>query len=953
MNHIESNTLASEKGLKFVHVNARSMYHKLSEIQAHYEFCDVIIITETWLNASIPDAALGIPGFRLIRQDRNKIDDKKGGGVCIYIKTTCTIEQLPHISEVTDDFELLGIKAKFPNIKPCYILGIYRPPKGKAIKLFDKLSNVLGGLDLSRNEFVSLGDMNIDYNSTAALRKLHIKHFESRFGVRQLIATTTRSTQTTATLLDWIFVNTEYISCSGTINHNLSDHFPIFFVRKKKRNKIAKKTVSGRSYLRYDTEVFSNIFTNKDWSKFDNCCSDPNKLWEIFQNHITETLDTICPIKELTVPEHKPRWLSNEILLLMRKRDKAYKVARKKKDDVSWRKAHFLRNRVGMMIKGYKKEKIQSELNINRANPKKFWNNIREIWPKEISTEVHSLKEEDGPDLYEGDELADHVNKYFANIGLKLANNISSHLHDIKPLYHTVQNFTRDEILSVAITEDELLQIIKKIDVNKSSAIENIRSAVIIDAFKSQLVRVVRMYNGSLTRCSFPTSWKEGTIIPLAKTSAPQTAGDMRPIALLPLPGKIMEHIVSIRLKAYLEEFNILTDEQHGFRKGRSTLSAIVEFLHTIYKNVNVNKDSYIIYLDLKKAFDTVSHELLLNKLKNIGLENNTINWFSCYLKNRTQRTRMNDCCSISLPVPYGVPQGSILGPTLFSIYINDLIHFVDCDLIFYADDTVILGKDPIILNDNLEKIYKWCNHNLLTINCKKSQWMYTRLTNTEDDLNPVFKIGGEFMSKVEEYRYLGITIDSKLNFQTHRNNMISNVNYKIIFFKKIRPYITTEAAKIIYKGTILPLIEYADFVFDYGIKYINTRIQSLQNQGLYTVFNQHYLSYDQKESTEILHRRANILRLGHRRWIHMLSFLFNYRYDANLLDVRALPTRRHNGVPFLEMNVLHHKVKQDPLYRSILAWNSLPVPLRNIDQKDHFKKLLIETIPNPYNKIV
>ena len=257
------------------------------------------------------------------------------------------------------------------------------------------------------------------------------------------------------------------------------------------------------------------------------------------------------------------------------------------------------------------------------------------------------------------------------------------------------------------------------------------------------------------------------------------------------------------------------------------------------------------------------------------------------------------------------------------------------------------------MLNSNLITISDWCNHNLLTVNCKKSQWMRTCLVGTNNHIDPVFKIGGEKLKQVNEYRYLGILVDNQLNFQSYRQNLINNVNYKLMFFKKIRQFITTEAAIIIYKGTILPIIEYADFIFDYNIKYTNKKIQSLQNQGLYTVFNQHYLSYDQREPTEILHRRANIVRLDHRRKLHILSFLFNYKNEINLLDVRNLPTRRHDGVLFKETQVVHHKVKQDPLYRAIIAWNNLPVHIRNMDTKEQFKNSLIANIPNPYKTIV
>ena len=241
MEVIEVDTCVQQKGLKFVHINARSSFNKLQEIYTHYKHCDIIVITETWLHRAIPDAAVVFPEFRLIRLDRHTVDVRKGGGICMYVRETCNIEHLEHLCDVTNDYELLCVKVKFPNIKPCYVLGTYTPPKGKPIELFDRLTTILGDLDLSRSELYILGDLNIDYQAKAILKRLHIDNFESHFNIRQIINVVTRMTATTHSTLDWIYTNSEHVAKSGTLNHNISDHLPVYVVRKKIRNKSLKR----------------------------------------------------------------------------------------------------------------------------------------------------------------------------------------------------------------------------------------------------------------------------------------------------------------------------------------------------------------------------------------------------------------------------------------------------------------------------------------------------------------------------------------------------------------------------------------------------------------------------------------------------------------------------------------------------------------------------------------
>ena len=313
--------------------------------------------------------------------------------------------------------------------------------------------------------------------------------------------------------------------------------------------------------------------------------------------------------------------------------------------------------------------------------------------------------------------------------------------------------------------------------------------------------------------------------------------------------------------------------------------------MNELYKNINTNKNSYVIYLDIKKAFDTISHKKLIHKLHYLGMDELTLKWFESYLTGRQQCVKLNDLTSNALPITYGVPQGSILGPILFSMYINDISDIVDCGVVLYADDTVIFHEDREVLQTNLKRISDWCNENLLTINVKKSHWMKTKVCGkgiNDDNLTVVtFKVKNSSLTEVDLYRYLGLHIDNNLNFQAHHKKLVSQVQIKPSQFRKIRCFVNKKAAILIYKCTILPVLEYADFIQDQGIVYINKAIQKLQNFGLLIAYNQHILPFDRRDPSETLHRNCRMTVLIHRRRLHLLQFEFKLKINHDLLDLR------------------------------------------------------------------
>ena len=227
----------------------------------------------------------------------------------------------------------------------------------------------------------------------------------------------------------------------------------------------------------------------------------------------------------------------------------------------------------------------------------------------------------------------------------------------------------------------------------------------------------------------------------------------------------------------------------------------------------------------------------------------------------------------------------------------------MNCGIVLYADDTVIFHHDKDILQYNLKRISEWCNDNLLTINVKKSHWMKTMVCGRDVDVyNQVdiaFKIDNNNLTEVDSYKYWGLNIYNNLNYQTHHKQLVSQVHFKLNQFIKIRCFITKKAAILIYKCTILPVLEYADFIQDQSIAYVNKAIQKLQNYGLLIAYNQHILPFDQRDSSETLHRNCRMSRLIHRRRLHLLQFAFKLKGNNDLLDKREIPIRCRVGVVF------------------------------------------------------
>ena len=276
--------------------------------------------------------------------------------------------------------------------------------------------------------------------------------------------------------------------------------------------------------------------------------------------------------------------------------------------------------------------------------------------------------------------------------------------------------------------------------------------------------------------------WRKAIVVPIPKINNPSEIGDLRPIALTPLPGKLLERFVHTQLLSHLDHYNIITEFQNGFRKKHSTIDTIFRYTTELQINKNNRFNTISLYVDFKKAFDTVNHNLLIKKFESFDIKNKALSWIRSYLTGRTQQTKIGEFLSDEREVKTGVPQGSILGPIFFICYINDIIKVCkNSQMLLYADDTVMYKKisdnqrfmDMHDFQQDVNRLIHWCQLNRLSINVKKTKLVFHPYSsNIENNINENITILNVPVGYTNSYLYLGIDIDRGLTFKQYYRNM-------------------------------------------------------------------------------------------------------------------------------------------------------------------------------------
>ena len=824
------NSFCNVKGLKILHQNIRGLFNNIANIEILLsKRIDILTLSETHTTSLLSDNHFNIQGFNFVSKPR---ENGNGGGVAVYISDRLQFKRRHDLEKPRIECIWIELVLKGKNLLLC---SMYRPPDSSTYtnpNFASALTDMLNVVNDQLMETILMGDLNINYLK----RDDHhgLKHIFNVQSLKQIVKKPTRVSNESSTMIDLIFTNNE-----STIAHVdvlplcLSDHDCVGCVRKINHQKFPPRQITCRNYSRYNPNDFNNDLRSHDWSVMYHMSSVEN-AWKYFKEVFRNVMDNHAPIIQKRVKGKPCRWLSTEIKELMNRRDKALRKARKTNSETDSAEYKSLKNRCNNKIR-VAKNRYQKDLLIeNKNNPAKFWQTIKTIFP----TAKSSINTQSSVDK---DSLHAKVNsfcRYFSSCAVKLKDLAFplQHLRWKKPKeYHqrTENVFTFGYVSKLFV--EKQLSTLKR---NKATGADGIPPKLLKDAASGISAPLSFIINLSLRTSSIPTDWKLAKVVPLHKKGDSSLQSNYRPISVLSVCSKILERAVHHQLIDFLEKEQLFSNNQYGYRKHRSTEHATIFLTDNIRKFIDKGRLVGALFVDLSKAFDTLSHAILLGKLRSYGIKGIALDWFKNYLFNRKQFCEIDGVRSELNSIVCGVPQGSILGPLLFLLYFNDFEdHVPNSQVVQFADDTVLYcsGKSIAVLehklNEDLSSVQEYFAENQLIMNVSKGKTesivfgTHRKLNMTAKSINIYYN--GHKISSATHYKYLGIQLDQTLTLADHFNAVYKKASNKLYLLNRLRSKLTREAALQIYRGIIMPALLYNSSML---LKMNNTQLGKLNS---------------------------------------------------------------------------------------------------------------------------
>ena len=931
------------KLLTWMNINAQSLVNKMNEFRllVKEKNPDLISITESWGNDSITDGIFAIKGYNMYRDDKTS---STGGGALLYIKDSIEQRNCKTFNSIC-----------FESSVWCWIVGkggkkilvgtIYRSPNSngendkRLAEMIKKATEIAG-----QNRFIILGDFNlpnIDWanddikpNSRAVERDL-FEIFNDCFW-HQHVYKPTRFRNDQASTLDLIFTNEENDVKDIEVLPGLgsSDHGIVtgkFVCTWKSR--VTQKP--RRLYQKGDYAKINEELNLINWAeKFEN--KTTNECWIIFRDILSSLVDRYIPMSQ--PKDHNEPWMNDRLLRKWKRKHFAWKRFTESRSYHSYQEYKKETNDLKKQARKAKRIFEKRLAKGARHNKKAFFRYVNSKLT--VRPEISELQKENGDLVDKDNEICDTLGEYFSSV---FSEPHIGQLPDMNELFENV-------IGNINITREDIQKRLEKLDANKSCGPDNIHPFVLKETATATSTPLEWIFTKSLSTGECPDDWRSANVTPIHKKGDRTLPSNYRPVSLTSQVCKILESVVREHLLEHLNSNNILSDKQHGFRQRRSCLTNLLETFDSWTRILENDNGIDVAYLDFRKAFDLVSHQHLLHKMANYGIRGQTLNWIKAFLLNRTQRVVVRGAVSKHFDVTSGVPQGSVLGPVLFLIFINDLPLEVISPLSLFADDSKIfttIVKDDGNQNDgtigcealqkDLDNTKKWADRWKMEFNVDKCKIMHLGRVNPRH----VYSMDGVELTVTSEEKDLGVLVDDKLDFGKHIREIVNKANRRIGLIKKGFDCLDTEMFMYLYPVLIRPLLEYCVQIWSPHKQGDIDLLERVQRRATKIVPALRNLPYAERL------RRLNLTTLEERRIRG--DMIETYKILTGKEDInpsKFFTMARSRGDPSLRHNMRLYKPRPEKdirrhfmVHRVIDNWNLLDKDVVEVDKTSTFKR--------------
>ena len=804
--------------------------------------CDMFACTETKLDPSIESSNISIPSYILTRKDRNR----HGGGVAFYVRDT--IHFVRKFEFETPLIEIIWIELSLvDNIK--LLAGVcYRPPNQKS----DVFDLFMSNLELSferifesngnYSSIILMGDFNdpcTSWEGDHSLSQLrnNLLLLTKSYNFNQLILEPTRGEN----ILDLLFTSVpDKITMVQVLDpiHDL-DHCPFLAQLNIGTKQLLTASKISRHIFHYNNGDFvklNSLISEVPWHSILSSDTDDNQY--TFNKLVGEMCCECIPNYHVKIyPNSKPG-MTLKIKNLFKKANKLHKRAQYTKRNIDIEK-HKSARRIAKSE--WKKSQFNFYLNLNlklmdkETSTKAWWklNKIEMGISKRVA--IPSLVQ-NGTILTDDEDKCEVLNNFLADqCRLNVPDHATFFINNEKSKLVSPP-ITLDNII---VLVNDVLSITKSLNINKSSGSDLVGNTVLNKCSESLALPLSILFNNSLQNSHFPTAWKRADIYPIFKKDDPQNCANYRPISLLSPTSKLLERLVYNKLYEFCQKNKLLTPRNSGFKRLDSTVSQLIHITNLIYKGLDDGKKIAAVFLDISKAFDSVWHEGLLFKLEKIGVKGKLLQWFYSYLFGRSQRVVLNGKCSKYLKITSGVPQGSILGPLLFLIFINDIVENIESYIFLFADDTSMINISDSwnivneTLNSDLLLLNNWSSKWLVDFNANKSVYMIISNSAFAAANNTVkLKLNDTPLSLVDTHKHLGLVFNSSLTWSDHVNFTCKRVSKRLGILYKFKNSLNRNILVKLYCSWIRPVIEYCSICYDNISVKDNLKLEKLQRRA-------------------------------------------------------------------------------------------------------------------------